>query len=382
VDQDHREDADLAHLLSGAANYFWLARTMAESGSLPVAIEAGLRGHGAASLSAGVRRLMEAYRSGEAPATPVLASSRDAAAYAAYRMPATVAATAAAFAELRLALPGWTPARVLDFGAGTGGASWAVATALGAVGLTLLEQSADAIRLGRSILAQSKSASLREATWRSWQLSSLPLSSLPPNSLPPSSSGLSPAGSPQTGIEPADLAVSAYVLGELSGPQQEHLVTLAAASAPVVLLVEPGTPAGHERILAARELLMAAGYAIAAPCPHQLGCPLAAAGDWCHFAARVQRSALHRQAKGAELSYEDEKFSYVAAAAPPAGRPDHPDGRVVRRPQQRKNLVILDLCLADGRSSQLLVGKSKGESYRRARKISWGDRWADDAAGG
>jgi len=340
---------------------------MAESGSLPAAIEAGLRGHGAASLSAGVRRLMDAYRSGEAPATPVLAASPDAAAYAAYRMPATVAATAAAFAELRLALPGWAPASVLDFGAGTGGASWAVATGLGAVGLTLLEQSADAIRLGRSILAHSKSASLREATWRSWQLTSWPLS---------------PVANPEPGTERADLAVSAYVLGELSGPQQEHLVTLAAASAPVVLLVEPGTPAGHRRILAARDLLMAAGYAIAAPCPHQLGCPLAAAGDWCHFATRVQRSALHRQAKGAELSYEDEKFSYVAAAAPSAGRPDRPGGRVVRRPQQRKNLVILDLCLADGRSSQLLVGKSKGEAYRRARKISWGGRWADEVGSG
>ena len=158
--------------------------------------------------------------------------------------------------------------------------------------------------------------------------------------------------------------------------------TRSAASAPVVLLVEPGTPAGHRRILAARDLLMAAGYAIAAPCPHQLGCPLAAAGDWCHFAVRVQRSALHRQAKGAELSYEDEKFSYVAAAAPSAGRPDRPGGRVVRRPQQRKNLVILDLCLADGRSSQLLVGKSKGEAYRRARKISWGGRWADEVGSG
>jgi ribosomal protein RSM22 (predicted rRNA methylase) len=342
--------------------FIWLARTMTEPGSLTAAVQAGLRGRGIASLSAGVQRLMDAYRSGEVPAAPVLASGRDAAAYAAYRMPATVAATAAAFAEVRLALPGWAPVSVLDFGAGTGGASWAVASSLGAVTLTLLEQSAEAIRLGQAILAQSASASLRAATWRSWHLGA-------------------DAG-PEAAPGRADLAVAAYVLGELSGPQQEHLVALAMQAAPVVLLVEPGTPAGHRRILAARDWLLAAGYAIAAPCPHQLSCPLAAAGDWCHFAARVQRSALHRQAKGAELSYEDEKFSYVAAVAPPTGLPDWPAGRVVRRPQQRKNLVTIDLCAATGRGVQLLVGKSKGEPYRRARKISWGDRWEEDVAGG
>jgi ribosomal protein RSM22 (predicted rRNA methylase) len=332
-----------------------LAKRMAGPDSLTAAVQAGLRGTGVASLSAGVQRLMDAYRSGAVPDSPVLASGRDAAAYAAYRMPATVAATAAAWAGLRLALPGWAPASVLDFGAGTGGASWAVAAGLGAVTLTLLEQSADAIRLGQAILAEAESASLRAATWRSWRLDG--------------------ADSQDPAPGRADLAVSAYVLGELSQPQQERLVGLAIQAAPVVLLVEPGTPAGHRRILAARDRLLAAGYAIAAPCPHQLGCPLAAAGDWCHFAARVQRSALHRQVKGADLAYEDEKFSYVAAAAPSASRPNWPAGRVVRRPQQRKNLVTLDLCGADGRNAQLLVGKSKGEAYRRARKTAWGDRW-------
>jgi ribosomal protein RSM22 (predicted rRNA methylase) len=324
-----------------------------ERGAVPLAaaVQAGLRGTGMATLSAGVARLMAAYRSGEVPDAPVLASGRDAAAYAAYRMPATMAASGAAFAQLRRALPGWAPSQVLDFGAGTGGASWAVAASLGPVSLTLLEQSADAIRLGQAILAASQSASLQSATWRSWRL--------------------------DTGAvtEHAGLAVAAYVLGELTDAQQARLVDLAARSAPAVLLVEPGTPAGHRRILAARDRLLAAGYVIAAPCPHQAACPLAVPGDWCHFGARLQRSSLHRQAKGAELPYEDEKFSYVAAAQPDLGGPDWPAGRVVRRPQQRKGLVLLDLCAADGRSVRLPVGKSKGELYRRARKTSWGDRW-------
>jgi len=331
-----------------------------ERGAVPLsaAVQAGLRGTGVASLSAGVKRLMDAYRSGAVPAAPVLASGRDVAAYAAYRMPATVVATAAAFAEMRRALPDWAPPRVLDFGAGTGGASWAIAGSLDTVALTLLEQSAEAIRLGQAIFAASGSPSLRVASWRSWQL-----------------------GSAATAGD-ADLAIAAYVLGELTERQQELLVDLAAQCAPAVLLVEPGTPPGHRRILAARARLLAAGFTIAAPCPHQADCPLAVPGDWCHFAARLQRSSLHRQAKGVELSYEDEKFSYLAAVRPSAGVPDVPAGRVVRRTQRRKSLVLLDLCTADGRSVQLPIGKSRGELYRRARKTSWGDRWEEHVTPG
>jgi hypothetical protein len=86
------------------------------AGSLTAAVQAGLKGAGIASLSAGVQRLMDAYRSGEVPAAPVLASRRDVAAYAAYRMPATAAATGAAFRQVRLALPAWTPATVRTSG--------------------------------------------------------------------------------------------------------------------------------------------------------------------------------------------------------------------------------------------------------------------------
>jgi ribosomal protein RSM22 (predicted rRNA methylase) len=165
------------------------------AGSLTAALQAGLRGAGLASLSAGVQRLMDAYRSGEVPAAPVLASRRDVAAYAAYRMPATAAATGAAFRQLRLALPAWSPVSAADFGAGTGGASWSIAAQIaGPLRLTLLEQSAEAIQLGRSILAGSAAAALRDAEWRPWRL----------DQAPPELS--------------ADLAVAAYVLGELAEP--------------------------------------------------------------------------------------------------------------------------------------------------------------------
>jgi len=304
----------------------------------------------------------------------VMASRADAAAYAAYRMPATAAATALALQQTRLSLPGWAPVTLLDFGAGTGGAAWAAASILPSIrAMTLLEQSADAIRLGMVILAESSVGPLRSATWRQWRLPASAGSGSARSDPRPADT---PAGdSPAASMPAADLGTVAYMLGELSSAQQAALVSLAARSAAAVLLVEPGTPAGHRRILAARAQLMAAGYLIAAPCPHQLGCPLDVAGDWCHFGARLPRSALHRQVKGAELSHEDEKFSYVAAVRPEVGLPELPASRVVRRPQQRKGLVMLELCARDGQSRRELVSKSKGEVYRRARKTSWGDRW-------
>jgi ribosomal protein RSM22 (predicted rRNA methylase) len=272
---------------------------------------------------------------------------------------------------MRLSLPGWAPSSLIDFGAGTGGSAWAVACDLPSIeAITLLEQSPDAIRLGRAIFAQAESDVLRSATWRPWRL----------GESDGDSAGAPETGGSASGVPVADLATACYVLGELTPAQQSALTALAAVAAPAVVLLEPGTPAGHRRILAARALLLSAGYQVAAPCPHQLHCPLDVDGDWCHFGARLQRSAMHRQAKGAELAYEDEKFSYVAAirshaSLPGTGLPDLPAGRVVRRPQQRKGLVMLDLCRSDGSSSRELVGKSKGESYRRARKTAWGDRW-------
>jgi ribosomal protein RSM22 (predicted rRNA methylase) len=360
------------------------------AGALTHALQAALAASRTPDLGASVQRLMATYRAGEVPSAPVVASRIDAAAYAAYRMPATAAATAAALRELRLSLPSFAPSSLIDFGAGTGGAAWAVASDLPGIGdMTLLEQSAEAIKLGQAIFAQAESAALRSATWRPWRLEA--------DDRGEAGQGLPGQGLPLPSLT-ADLATVCYVLGELTLAQQAALVQLAARAAPVVVLVEPGTSAGHRRILAARDWLLSAGYLVAAPCPHQVRCPLAVEGDWCHFGTRLHRSAMHRQAKGAELAYEDEKFSYVAAIRadatglqatgpqaagsgaslplPDLPLPDLPPGRVVRRPQQRKGLVTLDLCRADGSSGRDLVAKSKGESYRRARKTSWGDRWA------
>jgi ribosomal protein RSM22 (predicted rRNA methylase) len=293
-----------------------------------------------------VARLMDAYRSGQPATKPILAGSAEIAAYAGYRMPATYAAVRAAIGAMPPTLP---PTSLADIGGGTGAAAWAVADAFRSIErITVLDQVEDALALGATVAANAPAPALRSATWRRFSL---------PAELPA-----------------ADLVTVSYVLGELAEAAQRDLVAHAAAAGAVVVIVEPGTPAGYARVIAARDQLLALGHRVLAPCPHQLACPLSA-GDWCHFGVRVNRTALHRRIKDADLSYEDEKYSYLATASKRVvlGAPASGEGRVIRRPIQRKGLVTFRLCRPDGAAADRIVTKRHGDLYRQARDTHWGD---------
>ena len=93
-----------------------------------------------------------------------------------------------------------------------------------------------------------------------------------------------------------------------------------------------------------------------------------AGGQWCHFAVRLERSRLHRAAKGAALAYEDEKYSYVAMSRHP-GLPI--EARVIGHPRARHGHVDLDLCTPDGLRLEM-VSRSDRDRYRRAQRLRWG----------
>jgi ribosomal protein RSM22 (predicted rRNA methylase) len=121
----------------------------------------------------------------------------------------------------------------------------------------------------------------------------------------------------QTTIDgaPRDLVTLAYVLNELAPDvRKSTLERLWRLTADTLVIVEPGTPAGWQRILAARHQLIESGAHVIAPCPHARECPLQAP-DWCHFARRVARSRLHPAGQRGGGSLEDEKFNYVALSA-------------------------------------------------------------------
>ncbi|MFJ8502926.1 small ribosomal subunit Rsm22 family protein [Streptomyces avermitilis] len=294
-----------------------------------------------------VDRLIANYRGRTPTHAPVLRDRSDVAAYAAYRMPATFEAVCAALDAFADAVPEWTPASHVDIGGGTGAATWAVsATWDGERPVTVLDWAEPALALGREIAAANPA--LKSAEWHRSRI-----------------------GAALT-VESTDLVTISYVLGELTEADRAVVVDTAAAAAQAVVIVEPGTPDGYTRVIDARDRLIAAGFHIAAPCPHSAACPIVPGEDWCHFSARVSRSSLHRQVKGGSLPYEDEKFSYVAAARfPVAPAPS----RVVRKPQIRKGQVLLDLCGPDQSLHRETVTKRHGPLYKAARDAEWGDGW-------
>src|SRR5262249_55587207 len=122
---------------------------------------------------------------------------------------------------------------------------------------------------------------------------------------------LGPARASLAQAAEADLVIANYLIGELGENERRDLTdTMWAKTRDTLVIVEPGTPAGYARIIAARAQLIASGAHVAAPCPHDRACPLTPP-DWCHFAQRLPRSRAHMQMKGAEVPFEDEKFSYV-----------------------------------------------------------------------
>ncbi|MFF8274983.1 small ribosomal subunit Rsm22 family protein [Streptomyces lateritius] len=291
-----------------------------------------------------VERLIANYRGTTPTDAPVLRDRSDVAAYAAYRMPATFEAVRAALDALRDAAPAWEPVTHTDVGGGTGAASWAVAEAWhGAPHTTVLDWAEPALTLGREL-----ADGVFDAEWRRARI-----------------------GGALRLDDGTDLVTVSYVLKELTEADRRALVTEAARVAQAVVIVEPGTPDGYERIIAARSLLVEAGLTVAAPCPHSGACPIEPGADWCHFSARVSRSSLHRQVKGGSLPYEDEKFSYVAATRFPV---TPVAARVIRKPQIRKGLVLLDLCGPDGLAKET-VTKRHGPLYKAARDVEWGDPW-------
>ncbi|WP_432135726.1 MULTISPECIES: small ribosomal subunit Rsm22 family protein [unclassified Streptomyces] len=328
--------------------------------SLRAALDRLLDGIPPRQAAQAVDRLIASYRGATPTAAPILRDRADVAAYAAYRMPATFEAVRSALDTFARAVPGWTPGSHVDVGGGTGAATWAAAaTWPGERPVTVLDWAEPALTLGRELAGDRPG--LANVRWERARI-----------------------GSALT-LPATDLATVSYVLNELTAPDRGALVDAVAAAARAVVIVEPGTPDGYARLIGARDRLVAAGFRVAAPCPHSAACPIEPGTDWCHFSARVSRSSLHRQVKGGSLAYEDEKFSYVAAVSPDAGAPVAPaPARIVRRPQIRKGQVLLDLCEAEERLRRTTVTKRHGDLYKAARDAEWGDDWpppAGDAQG-
>ena len=162
----------------------------------------------------------------------------------------------------------------------------------------------------------------------------------------------------------------AYVLGEVQSSQRAELMRhLWMRTDDLMIIVEPGTPDGWARLMESRQILLAEGASLVAPCPHTQSCPLTAP-DWCHFSQRLPRSRTHRRVKGGEVGWEDEKFIYLAASRKEIASPS---ARIIAHPRQAPGRITLKLCQSDGSASEQLISRRDGDSFKRARRLGWGD---------
>jgi len=310
---------------------------------LKAALDAKLRGFSRNDAAERAASISKTYRDGGGSGT--IRFETDALAYALARMPATYAAVTASLNALCEIRPEFAPSTLLDIGAGPGTASWAAAEAFSSLqGFTLLDAN-DALRKLALDLV-SESFRLREAVYERGEARNLLIRA-----------------------EAADLVVASYMIGEIGEAERAALAALMwEKTRDTLLVVEPGTPAGYGRIIALRGRLIAAGAHVAAPCPHDGKCPLAPP-DWCHFIQRLQRSRAHKQVKGAELPFEDEKFAYVALTRDPvAARPS----RVLAQPTVSKVEVTAKLCTEAGVTLVRVPRRAKAH-YALARRWCWGD---------
>ena len=310
---------------------------------LKAALDARLQGLSRNDAAARAARISRTYRDGGG--SGAIRSEADALAYALARMPATYAAVTASLNALGGIKPDFAPKGLLDVGAGPGTATWAAAEAFSSLtDFTLLDANNALRALALDLFHGSSRLSNARYAHRE-------------------------ARAALADSEPADLVVASYMIGEVDDHERTALAALMwAKTRDTLLIVEPGTPVGYARILALRAQLIASGAHVAAPCPHDGPCPLIAP-DWCHFTQRLPRSQAHRQIKGAEVPYEDEKFAYLALTRAPV--PTHP-ARVLAQPVVSKVEVTAKLCTADGVVVARIPRRAKAD-YGAARRWRWGD---------
>jgi ribosomal protein RSM22 (predicted rRNA methylase) len=280
-----------------------------------------------------------------------IATADDVLAYAFARLPATYAAAVAVFNAMRESLATFQPRTVLDVGAGPGTAAFAAVRAFETlVDIRLIDANSELRKLALTLMAEADSETLRRVVERQSYRHCDALALL-------------------AETQPADLVIACYAAGEIADGELARFAQLLwAATAGAVAIIEPGTPEGYGCVLRMRAELIVAGAHVAAPCPHERPCPLRPP-DWCHFAQRLPRSRDHLRVKGAEVPFEDEKFSYVVLSR---GKPQSIDARVLAPPKITKSAVTTKLC-TDGGVVTDIAARRFPDAYRRRKSWRWGD---------
>lgn len=286
--------------------------------------------------------ISDAYRAGGS--SEIVRSELDALAYAVVRLPATYAAVRAALVYAVEMVPDFKPQSIVDIGCGPGTATWAALDIWPSViTATLIDRNLKLLDFARELRSPHQTG----IDFIQGEMAK------------------SVANAPS-----ADVVMASYALTEIPAAALTGILSaLWDCTEKMLVIVEPGTVNGFQRILTYREALLAKGARIIAPCSHESLCPLANDERWCHFGVRLPRSRDHLIVKDADVPFEDEKFSYLVAGKDIGAAWGH---RVLATPKVNKAAVTLALC-APEHVEERIVERRQKDAYRAAKRLDWGD---------
>jgi ribosomal protein RSM22 (predicted rRNA methylase) len=255
------------------------------------------------------------------------------------------------------------PGRVLDLGSGPGAMAFAAVDA-GAAEVTAADRSARALAAATA-LAREAGEALSTREWNPARPGAL--------------AGLA-------GGRTFDLVTMGHVLNELWKGQDEDARRAALLEEALGLLapggslvvIEPALRDTSRALLRLRDLLVARGYAVRAPCLFRGACPaLLKESDWCHAERAVAPPPLVAQiAKAAGLRREAVKMSYLVLAPKGEAWAEPPPGRlfrIVSEPLAGKGRLRYMGCGPEGRMGLNLQEKHVTDKNRGFERLLRGD---------
>ena len=252
------------------------------------------------------------------------------------------------------------PRSVLDLGSGPAPVAFAAMDA-GAASVTAADRSQPALKLARELAAEAGEA-LATRDWDPLKGQKIPEGDF-------------------------DFITMGHVLNELYGAGPEAVPKRAAVVEGLleklkpkgtVLILEPALRETSRRLLEVRDVLVAKGYAVRAPCMFRGSCPaLVKESDWCHAEREWQMPRVVEElAKVAGLHKESLKMSYLALAPKGEAWRDAPKGRVFRivsEPLEGKGRARYIGCGPEGRVGLAMQQKHETAENKAFFRLQRGD---------
>jgi hypothetical protein len=172
----------------------------------------------------------------------------------------------------------------------------------------------------------------------------------------------------------SNLLLLSHVITEMSPPQIEQLVRL-AATADAVIWVEPGTYEASLTMIAIRERLRNE-FQLVAPCTHQNQCGILSPGNeghWCHFFAEPPREIFidgfwTKFGQEMEIDLRSLPLSYLVLDRRPVPAFPERTTRVLGRPNLFKPYAEILGCSPAGVCACKLMKRTHPEVYRQLKK--------------